>query len=235
VLIWVGLKGPVILPSAWDPKTIRAIWCLVLAPADVPHAEIDAYFGSALRNSWIIAFASGYGEVVSKMGIPFLTLSLASLLGAVMVKSFILTTLDTCTRLSRFVVTGAFSKYSSQLKNRHLATLIALAPAYYLGVTDGYVAIWKLFGASNQLIAAVALIIITSFLVRAKKPRMFTLIPATFMLLTTIGALAWETFNPDTGYFVSDKPIPVLGTLAFILIILAVAVAVQCIRSWREN
>jgi carbon starvation protein len=302
VLIWVGLKVPVILPSALDPKTIRAIWCLVLAvycyfasispmwlilrprdmvsavmltvgmilavmgivvvhpdltapfytggfvmqgrplwpmlfviiacgaisgfhslvstgtsarqlskeshgkavgygamvvegcvalitimlvagglkwglaPADVPHAEIDAYFGSALRNSWIIAFASGYGEVVSKMGIPFLTLSLASLLGAVMVKSFILTTLDTCTRLSRFVVTGAFSKYSSQLKNRHLATLIALAPAYYLGVTEGYVAIWKLFGASNQLIAAVALIIITSFLVRAKKPRMFTFI-----------------------------------------------------------
>jgi carbon starvation protein len=54
-----------------------------------------------------------------------------------------------------------------------------------------YQDIWPVFGAANQLVAALGLIVITAYLFSKKRPKMYTLIPAVFMLLTTIAALVY--------------------------------------------
>ena len=71
-------------------------------------------------------------------------------------------------------------------------SMFILIFASLLGATEGYKAIWPVFGASNQLVAALALIVVSSYLVAIKRPKKYTLYPACFMLLTTLAALIYQ-------------------------------------------
>jgi len=202
-----------------------------MAPAGTGVDAARDYFGSALAENWIVAFAAGFGNIVEKVGIPGLTVPLAALVGAVMVKSFILTTLDAGTRLSRLLISDACGERVPFLKNRTAASLVVLVPAYALAVSHAYSNVWRLFGAVNQLVAAVVLIVITIFLTRTGKPRGVTLIPAAFMLATTEAALLWEMFAPGSGYFTGAKPNYALGALAAALIVIGGAVTIRALAA----
>ena len=139
-----------------------------------------------------------------------------------MVKSFILTTLDSGTRLGRFLIAETLGvRLPFLAKSRIAATLLVLVPGYLLAVTNSWASVWKLFGASNQLIAAITLTTITAFLANRKLPRRYTLIPAVFMLITASAALAWEAFAPASGYFTAPNPSYNLGVISVILLVLA--------------
>jgi carbon starvation protein len=112
--------------------------------------------------------------------------------------------------------------------------MLILVPAFLLAVTKSYHLIWKLFGSSNQLIAAVALITITAYLALTGRPKRYTLIPGVFMLVTTIAALLWQIFNPGTGYFTGPKPEIVLGVLASVLIVLALTIVIKTVKSMMQ-
>jgi carbon starvation protein len=90
--------------------------------------------------------------------------------------------------------------------------------AALLGATEGYKAIWPVFGASNQLVAALALVVVSSYLVGIKRPTKFTLYPAYFMLSTTLAALFFQGYN----FFKTESYL--LGIVSLILIILAVVI-----------
>lgn len=77
------------------------------------------------------------------------------------------------------------------------------------------------FGASNQLIAAITLTTVTAFLSHQKLPKLYTLVPAVFMLITSSAALAWEAFAPGSGYFTAPDPSYDLGVICVILLVLA--------------
>ena len=158
---------------------------------------------------------------------------MAALLGAVMVKSFILTTLDAGTRLARFLVNETLGKKIPGMGGRWISTAVVLVPAFVLALTNTYSRVWNLFGAANQLIAAVTLLTITSFLARQQMPRRYTLIPAVFMLTTTTAALLWEMFHPQGGYFIGAEPDWFMGTIASVLILLETVVVWQIWRSIR--
>ena len=98
-----------------------------------------------------------------------------------------------------------------------------------IGATEGWQKIWPIFGATNQLIAAVALFIVSTYLMAKGKPTKFTLVPAIFMLVTTIGALAWQAYR----FFTSPQPNIFLGTSALVLIALAVFVGSEGLRVLR--
>ena len=136
------------------------------------------------------AFASGYGRLVS--AIPGLSLAIGSFFGMVMLNAFVLTTLDTGTRLGRFIFQELLGTRAAVFKNRWFSSTVILILASVLGVTEGYKAIWPVFGASNQLVAALALIVVSSYLVGIRRPTKFTVYPAIFMLLTTLAALVYQ-------------------------------------------
>ncbi len=161
----------------------------------------------------IRAFATGYGKLVSSL--PGLTLVIGSFFGMVMLNAFVLTTLDTGTRLGRFITTELLGKKAPVLNNRWIASLVILVFAAILGGTEGYKVIWPVFGASNQLVAALALIVVSSYLVSTKRPKKFTVYPAIFMLLTTLGALIYQGYH----FFLARRYL--LGFLSLILIVLA--------------
>jgi len=165
----------------------------------------------------IKAFATGYGRIISSL--PVITLAIGSFFGMVMLNAFVLTTLDTGTRLGRLIFTELFGKKAPIFKNRWAASSIILLFAGLMGATEGYKAIWPVFGASNQLVAALALIVVSSYLVAIKRPKKYTLYPAYFMLLTTLAALFYQgtKFFKNGSFLLAGVTILLIG-LAFIIV-----------------
>ena len=137
----------------------------------------------------IVAFATGFSRLTDAL--PLLGASVGLFFGILMINAFVITTLDTSTRLARFVL-QELARGAPVVGNRWGATLITVLAAGWLGASDSYHRIWPVFGASNQLVAALSLLVVSSWLVGLHKPRAATLVPALFMLATTIGALGWQ-------------------------------------------
>ena len=154
--------------------------------------------------------------------------------------AFCLTSLDTATRLARFMfqefwidgtkgetpenVTGV----KKVMANPYIATGITVVLGILLGL-NGYAKIWALFGSANQLLAALGLLAVATWLGNVGKDNKMFLIPMAFMLLVTIASLlinSWQQFNvilaggADWGPYVQV----VLGLM---LVILAVVLAIE--------
>lgn len=127
----------------------------------------------------INAFGTAYGRVTQNILGGY-----GGLFAVIILNAFILTTLDTATRLGRYIGHELFN-----IKNRYLATIVVVLLSGWLALSDKWRDIWPIFGSANQLIAALALIVITSWLLTRKKKVIYTLIPAFFMLATAISAL----------------------------------------------
>jgi carbon starvation protein len=120
--------------------------------------------------------------------------------------------------LGRFIFSELTGKKINLFNNRWISSAIILVFATLLGATEGYKAIWPVFGASNQLVAALALIVVSSYLVGIKRPTKFTLYPAYFMLSTTLAALLYQGYN----FLKAERFL--LGVVSAILILLAIII-----------
>ena len=98
-----------------------------------------------------------------------------------------------------------------------------------IGATDGWQKIWPIFGATNQLIAAVALFVVATWLMAVKKPTQYVLYPAIFMVITTIGALSWQAYR----FLTAAQPNLFLGLTAIVLIGLAMFVGNEGMQALR--
>ena len=144
------------------------------------------------------AFVLGGGALLKSLGIPE---SFANTLMAVLVISFAATTLDTATRIQRFIL-NEFGKASKIhfLSNRFLATIVAVVPAMMMAfwnITDPYSGearqagwvLWPIFGASNQMLAALTLMVLTIYYWQKRKPILPLFIPMIIVMLIALSAL----------------------------------------------
>ena len=177
---------------------------------------------------WIMAFGNGYGNVVHQM-LPTLSFTLASMIAVLALNTFVLTTLDTAMRITRFLVQEALGNQISVLRNKYVVTVVVMVAAYLIGASGGWQKIWPVFGATNQLIAAMALFVVATWLMAVKRPTHYVLYPAVFMMVTTIAALAWQTYQ----FFTAPDPNIFLGSTTMVLIGLAVFVAYEAMESLR--
>jgi carbon starvation protein len=144
--------------------------------------------GNALR-----AMVDGSANMIATLGI---SKNIAVVIMGVFVASFAGTTLDTATRIQRYVISELFGSLNLKaLTNRYVATFVAVVTAMILAFATGAsgtgaMKLWPLFGATNQTLAALALIIITLYLKRQGGVKwVFAGIPAVFMAAMTIWAL----------------------------------------------
>ncbi len=175
---------------------------------------------------WILAFGNGYGNVVHQM-LPILSFTFASMIAVLALNIFVLTTLDTAVRITRFLVQEAMGPHVPVFRDKYIVTVAVVFAAYLIGATDGWQKIWPIFGATNQLIAAVALFVVATWLMAVKRPTHYVLYPAVFMVVTTIAALGWQAYQ----FFTAPEPNVFLGTTAAVLIVLAVFVAYEAMQS----
>lgn len=160
------------------------------------------------------AFVNGAGAFLQSLGIPH---TIAVALIGVLVASFASTTLDTATRLQRYVVTEiAATVRVKPLTTRHGATAFAVLTAGAMAILPppgavrqwlqdnpgqslaaalnakcgaGGLVLWPLFGASNQLLAGLAFMVIAFYLLRRRRPAWFVLAPCAAMLVMPAWAM----------------------------------------------
>ncbi|MEK6842558.1 MAG: carbon starvation CstA family protein, partial [Nanoarchaeota archaeon] len=197
-----------------------AIFVTIVAIAGLQWGNGNLAFQTELGKGWIVLFSSGYGNIVSSVGIPFITFSVASLIGSSMVNQFILTTTDASARLGRFIVSE--SLFTKLKKRRILTTILILVPAWILAITNSYEVLWRLFGSSNQLIASITMITVASYFVSRKMNIKFILIPAFLVLVTTMSALLYLTFRTG-GYFSEGNLVLVVISIGMFVLGLLVA------------
>ncbi|MDD5583430.1 MAG: carbon starvation protein A [Candidatus Omnitrophica bacterium] len=127
----------------------------------------------------INVFGQGYGFITRPLLGGYGTLIALAILNA-----FILTTLDTATRILRYLTEELF-----KIKNRFVSTFLIVVLGAALAYSGQWTKIWPAFGASNQLVAALALFVLSCWLLAKKKNATVTLVPAFFMFVTTVIAL----------------------------------------------
>ncbi len=152
------------------------------------------------------AFVEGGANFLSALGLP---LRFAVGIIAMLVACFAATTLDSATRLQRYIIheLGA-TMHIKPLANKYVATgvavglamLVALLPSGK-GLGSGGFLLWPLFGATNQLLAGLAFMVIAFYLWRRQKPVWFIVLPLIAMLIMPAWALLYQIFNDATGWF----------------------------------
>jgi carbon starvation protein len=134
-------------------------------------------------------YGNGIGEFLSLI-IGRERLAFAVTFGAMAFSTFVFDTLDICMRLGRYIVQELLGWKST--KGALAGTLITVAVPVYLLSFGGpglWSKFWTLFGASNQLLAALTLLAITLWLHQARRRIAFTLVPMLFVLTITLWAL----------------------------------------------
>ncbi len=188
-------------------------------------------------------FATGISRMVASIpGLEATQTTVASLL-VLTVSAFCLTSLDTATRLARYMFQEFWLKpgetykdvtgFKAVLCNPLVATAITVVLGVGLGMT-GYSKIWPLFGAANQLLAALALLTVCAWLGNIGRNNKMFYIPMGFMLIVTLTSL-FQTVTARIGMITSSNPEvlakvdwgtyaqAILGALLFVLaIVLAV-------------
>jgi len=169
------------------------------------------------EGGWIKVFGVGYGQLTKTVFGAF-----GTLVGVTMLKTFVMTTLDSATRITRYICNELLGETFGipGMKNKYVATLLVgvLAGTLALG---NWKALWPLFGAANQLIASLVLIVASVYLLTNNRKFVFTAVPAVIMLVTTIAALVYETHT----FITAEKPNFMLAAVAVLLIVLAVFLA----------
>ena len=166
--------------------------------------------------SKISAFVVGSANMIERIGIPHqITITIMG----VFVVSFAATTLDTATRLQRYIVSElSVVCRVPTLGKKHPATLIAvitaLLLAFYNGSGKGALTLWPLFGSVNQLLAGLALLVVTAYLAHNKTLLRYTMIPMLFMLFMTGWAMI---INMGTFYLESNWLLFSIGFVVFVL------------------
>jgi carbon starvation protein len=133
----------------------------------------------------IRAFSKGYSHITS-----FMLKGFGEIIAITILNAFILTTLDTATRICRYLTEELFG-----FKNRFASSILIVGLSGLLAFTGKWAKIWPVFGASNQLVAALALFVMSCWLLSRNRPMRFTLIPAMFMLFTTFFALILQVIK----------------------------------------
>ena len=140
------------------------------------------------------AMVIGSANMIATIGIPK---AIGIIIMGVFIASFAGTTLDTATRIQRYVVTEIFRDLRiPAMTNRYAATGFAVITAALLAFSTGAdgkgaLTLWPLFGAANQLLAALALLVVTNYLSRKGGLKLLcTGIPCVIMLIVTIWAVS---------------------------------------------
>lgn len=165
------------------------------------------------------------------------------------VSAFCLTSLDTATRLARYMFQEFWLEpgqtwkdatgFKRVLTNPYVATLITVILGIALGMT-GYAKIWALFGAANQLLAALGLLAVAAWLGTMGKNNKMFLFPMAFMLIVTIVSLCqtiltnFKAATAGTGEILWCWIRAGLGTLLVILAIVLAIEGVQTIMSKKK-
>ncbi len=221
-------------PIGYGSMLVEGMLAL-MAITSVACLTRSQYIEGLASGSPVVLFASGLASFTTRIG---LKPEVGMTFFALAIAAFLLTTLDTATRLTRFVWQELYLPREGQsttpgaarkvLGNPVMATLMAVLLSGYLAFSGNAWEIWPVFGASNQLLAALTLLIVTLHLVKKEANFWVALIPMLFMTVITIWALV-QLARRNWGVNL------VLVFATIFLLVMALILAVQAVWSLRRQ
>ncbi len=217
--VYFAMNAPAALIGTTADSAAQAIanWGFVITPdmltqlaRDVGETSILSRAGGA--PTLAVGMAHILSQVIGGQAMMAFWYHFAILFEAL----FILTTVDAGTRVARFMIQDLLGSFIPAMKETHrigpnlIGTALAVAAwgwFLYSGVTDplgGINTLWPLFGISNQMLAAIALILSTVLLFKMKRDRYawVTMVPTAWLLICTLTA-GWQKLfdaNPKIGF-----------------------------------
>ena len=203
---------------------------------------IWAQYKSGETTTPTVVFATGLASMFSKVfgdgcyNVVYSMLILA-------VSAFCLTSVDTATRLARYMFQELFTPVGQDSKsltgwrkvitNPYVATVITVVAGVALGLT-GYAKIWALFGAANQLLAALGLLAVCCWLGKIGRNNKMFYFPMFFMLVVTLTSLAFTIKTQITGIIAGGEGVVwfyIRGIIGVLLVILAIDLVVEGVKA----
>jgi carbon starvation protein len=170
--------------------------------------------------------------------------SLGTAIGFTAFVIIVITVLQLVFRMMRVTLAEALGAWTPVFRNIHIATLLSMAAAFLLVITGTWVYLWQLFGASNQLMAALSLLVVTVWLVASRRNPAYAAIPCLFMYVTTMAALLVTAYNLYRTVFLKNLDIPGHGIavaaslitigIALVLFAAAVSIGLDGVRALRR-
>jgi carbon starvation protein len=189
-------------------------------------------------------FSKGLATFMNQWG---LSMSFGEAYGSIFLTLMALTIMYLVVRFMRVASAEALGDSFPIMKNMHVGTTLALVLTLVLIWLIPFLQIWVVFGAANQLMASLALLLITLWLMSKDKNYQWTLWPFLFMFVTTIAALGykvWESFiknlRPEA---VANSPLAswqvytaniIIGSVCIVLIVAALFLAYDALNAFRR-
>jgi carbon starvation protein len=170
-------------------EMMLAIFALIIAGTIYSSA---AGYGEAIVKGPGVIFAGGVSKFLGAMGLPA---GLGRSYGSVMMIVLAITIMQLVIRFMRVATAELLSDVSPIFRNAHVGTFIASVLGMILVLTGWWQYLWVLFGGANQLMASLALMLVTAWLMSEGKPAGWVFYPMIFMFITTIAALLYTSYS----------------------------------------
>jgi carbon starvation protein len=220
---------PVTAGAMFAEFTIAIIAVIVCATAFADKAAYVAKVGNPAG-----IFISGLGGAITSLG---LSTAYAQALAGCMIIILALTVINLVFRFMKVATAELLGDVTSIAKNPHVATIVALVITFILVKSGSWLLVWVLFGGANQLMASLALLLVTLYLVKQSKNYKIAIYPMFFMYATTVCALFYTAFfklipGAFSGKLAGTK---VFGNLlsAGIAILLIICALILAYDGWK--
>lgn len=200
------------------------VWTSIYVPV------VEAGAGLPTVQQALGGFVNGAASMLAALGVPA---KIGASVVAVLVISFAATSLDTSLRIQRMVIAEIGDLTGVKpLTNRWIGGLLATGTVGLLIWADkdsGAKSLWPVFGATNQVLAAITLLLVAVYLKKLKKPVLPYVAPAIFIMCITFTAMGIQVFRDLTaGNWL-------VGITGSIIAILTGWVAVEGVLAWRRS
>lgn len=216
-------------------EMILALFAIVIAGTVVVSA---GGYAAALKIGPAGIFSQGVGRFLSVVGLP---VQYGTAYGSVMMILLAITIMQLVVRFMRVATSELLGNASPVFKNVHVGTVVASILGIILVMTGWWQYLWVLFGGANQLMASLALLLVSAWLVSEGKSAAFAFYPMIFMFITTIAALVYTSYNllvrKVLGGAVTGGALignTLMGVVAIFLVIAALILAWEGYKAFRR-
>ncbi|HTC79426.1 MAG TPA: carbon starvation CstA family protein [Terriglobales bacterium] len=189
------------------------------------------------------AFAAGVGKLLGMVTFGAIPPAYGTALGFGVFVVIVLTMVQHVFRVMRVTLGEWLGETWVGFKNPHIAAIISMALTMLLVASGTWIYLWQLFGASNQLMAALSLLIVSLWLKSVGRSPRYAFWPMLFMYVTTMAAICVTAYNLYASILSNPKiaaqPINSIGAIAMILVsallfVAAIIIAYDAWHAWRR-
>jgi carbon starvation protein len=216
-------------------EMMLALFALIIAGTIYTSA---ADYGAAVAKGPASVFAAGVSKFLAALGLPA---EVGRSYGSVMMIFLAITIMQLVVRFMRVATSELLGDISPVFKNAHVGTIIASILGIILVLTGWWQYLWVLFGGANQLMASLALLLVSAWLVSEGRPSGWAFYPMIFMFVTTIAALLFTSYNllinKVLGGAVKGEALvgnTLMGIVALFLVVAALVLAWEGFKAFRR-